>query len=364
MIGKLGKIVMQMIAGANVSTLLLMLLAGYSDRLNPASFPLMSTAGLFFPILLAVNMAFLVFWVIFKFRWAWIPLVGLAVCYVPVRNYVPLNFGGGDVDNDSSLLKVVTYNVWFFRGWEDKEAPNPIFAYLEEQDADIVCLQELSLTQLDPAQVAEATHGHYQYADTVLKNKSNENLYVLSKYPVIKTELIYSDSALSHSGAFFLNIDGDTVVVVNTHLETSGLSQADRNSFREMIDGGLERDSAEAESRRVIDKLSESAVRRAPQADAIASYVERQPYPVIVCGDFNDTPISYAHQKVASLLTDCFVTSGRGLGFTYHHHAMWVRIDHIFCSEEWESVKCRVDDKIHASDHHPVVAWLKKRSKP
>ena len=69
MIGKLGKIVMQMIAGANVSTLLLMLLAGYSDRLNPASFPLMSTAGLFFPILLAVNMAFLVFWVIFKFRW-------------------------------------------------------------------------------------------------------------------------------------------------------------------------------------------------------------------------------------------------------------------------------------------------------
>lgn len=39
----------KMIAGANVATIVFMLLVGYSDLLNPAKFPAFTNAGLLFP---------------------------------------------------------------------------------------------------------------------------------------------------------------------------------------------------------------------------------------------------------------------------------------------------------------------------
>ena len=85
---------------------------------------------------------------------------------------------------------------------------------------------------------------------------------------------------------------------------------------------------------------------------------------VIVCGDFNDTPISYAHKVFADALTDCYVSSGFGPGFSYHENRMFVRIDHMFCSDEWEPFGAKVDSKVKTSDHYPLICWLKKRSKP
>ena len=61
MLKKLKKITLQLIAGANVGTLLLMLLVGYSDRLAPADYPMLSTVGMAFPLFLLLNVAFLVF---------------------------------------------------------------------------------------------------------------------------------------------------------------------------------------------------------------------------------------------------------------------------------------------------------------
>ena len=70
------KITVQMFAGANVATVALMLLTGFSDRLNPVEHPMLSTLGMAFPVFLLLNLAFLVFWVIFKWRMLWIPVGG------------------------------------------------------------------------------------------------------------------------------------------------------------------------------------------------------------------------------------------------------------------------------------------------
>ena len=139
MLAKFKNLVLQMVAGANIVTVIIMLMVGYSDRLHPATFPLFANAGLLLPVFLVLNFCFLVFWVFFKFRWVVIPFVGYLLCFQPVRNYCPFNITGEVPD---STIKVLTYNVWLFAGWNDGGGPNPILEYIASADADVVCLQE------------------------------------------------------------------------------------------------------------------------------------------------------------------------------------------------------------------------------
>ena len=109
------------------------------------------------------------------------------------------------------------------------------------------------------------------------------------------------------------------------------------------------------------------SVRRAPQAEAVARYVRKyldRKVPVILCGDFNDSPLSYTHRTIARELTDCYVASGNGPGISYHKSGMYFRIDHIFCSDDFEPYGAKVDNSVTASDHYPICCWLKYRPKP
>ena len=358
MIHKLQTFVIRIIAGANITSILLMLLIGYSSRLDPVSHPTLSTFGLGFPIILTVNLCFLVFWVIFKFRWVFIPLVGLILAYGPIRTYVPFNLKSTPPDD---AIKVLSYNVWNLSAWEDKDQPNPVYAYLAEQNADIVCLQEVSKAQCGRKAIEKAFGQQYQYSDTSDAKNGGDILCVLSKYPILKKENITYDSKTNHSTAFYLLVNHDTVIVINNHLESTHLSTEQRNNFSDIVKGEMEHDSARVESKRLINKISEASVLRAPETVAVAEYIEQhKQYSLIACGDFNDSPISYTHYRMSQYLQDCFVESGTGFGFTYHHHGMHVRIDHIFCSPYWESYSCYVDNETSLSDHYPIITWLKK----
>ena len=134
--------------------------------------------------------------------------------------------------------------------------------------------------------------------------------------------------------------------------------------FKKRMKGDDNRDEVVSTSRLLISRLAEAAVIRQPEALAVAAYIRmHEGMPMIVCGDFNDNPLSYARRVVANGLTDCFVTTGLGLGWTFNKSGMYVRIDNIFCSQHWEPYRCHVDRKNDASDHYPVVCWLKKRLK-
>jgi len=127
----------------------------------------------------------------------------------------------------------------------------------------------------------------------------------------------------------------------------------------------MERDTVRKETKFLVSKLSAMMVTRAPQAQAVHRYiVDHLDYPIIVCGDFNDTPISYTHHIIAKGLTDCFVAKGRGLGLSYNQKGFNLRIDHILCSEAFVPYSCKVDSKMEASDHNPMVCSLKLRDKP
>ena len=88
---RLKSFTLKMIGGANVATVIIMLLIGYSGNINPAEHPTIASVGLFFPIFLVINLLFLVFWILFYWRGALIPILGYIVAYVPVRTYIPFN---------------------------------------------------------------------------------------------------------------------------------------------------------------------------------------------------------------------------------------------------------------------------------
>lgn len=354
---KIKDLTLQIIAGANVATAVTMFLVGLSDRINPTEHPIMANIGLIFPGFIFINFCFLVFFAVFRRRYMLISLLGFVVSYSSVRTYWPLNISR---DVPPGSIKVMSYNVHNFSSDNAPEGhDNPILEYIINSDADIVCLQEAVITD----NLRDAVKDVYNYVDSVRSKNGGDCLVLLSKYPIKSSERIEYESKNNVSAAFRVVVDEEIVTVINNHFETSGLSLADRAGFKDMVKGKAGSDTVRAESKRLAVKLGESAKIRAPQAEAVAEYVRNSGDNVILCGDFNDNPISYTHRTLARELTDCYVESGNGPGISYHHNAIFVRIDNIMCSKLWQPYKCKVDRSIGYSDHYPIYCWLKKRGK-
>ena len=159
-------------------------------------------------------------------------------------------------------------------------------------------------------------------------------------------------------------MDNDTLSVINCHLECSGLSPTDRDEYGQMLNNP-EKDKLGSEVRHLTGKLSSAALYRAMQVQAILDCLDSLPpsRSVMLCGDFNDTPISYAYQKLKKRLRNAYREGGSGVGVTYTEKIFPVRIDHIFHTPDWECTDAIIDHSATASDHYPVVARLKKREK-
>lgn len=363
MIKQLKKFTVQVVSGANIATILIMLLAGFSDHFDPVCHPRLAMLGLIFPLFVLINFGFLIFWLIFKPRRAIIPVMGFVCGYSPIRRFLPLNVGR---EIPEEAIKLITYNVKHFAYDEYKDENNPVLQYLISQKADIVCIQEMgcnkNLRQLSDSMLATV----YPYHETMRSNsKESDLLGIYTRYPILKTELIEYESKGNVSAAFHLLVDGDTVIVLNNHLQSIGYSEDDKDAFNHIIKGETNKEYAQVESRRIVDKYQQALVQRYSQVDSVLNYIDKNAgYSMIVCGDFNDGPISYTRRMLARNLVDCFVESGTGLGITYHRKRFYVRIDHILCSNDWLPFKCVVDNEIKDSDHYPVICWLKKRPNP
>lgn len=354
-----------MMMGANIATIIVMLLVGFSDHLHPEQHPLLSTVGMAFPFFVVANLAFLVFWLIFKWTKAWIPVVGFLLAYVPISIYLPFH-PQGEIPEET--VKMLSYNVCGY-GFNGKESNDfeTIINYVRDQQADIVCMQEDNDTWRK-IEFKEFEKIGLVHNDTVMVSKSIKaanGLGIHTRYPILRREKIpYGTAVNNGSVAWWLKIGRDTVVVINNHFESCHLTKADRQQYKQILKGEVERDSLRAESKLLLVKLAEANAKRSLQIDKVCRYVEQclqQGYPIILCGDFNDNPISYAHHTVSQLLTDCYVATGRGVGLSYNQKGFFFRIDHIFCSEDIQPYNCEIDGKIDASDHYPVVCWLKIR---
>ena len=136
--------------------------------------------------------------------------------------------------------------------------------------------------------------GDYAYNDTMVIANNPTSLNALgihTRFPIVRRERINYSSVANGSAAWWLQIDGDTVIVVNNHFESCHLTTDDRQQYRQILHGEISGDSARQGSKQLLVKLAEANAKRCGQIDAVCRYVEEhRQYPVIVCGDFNDSP--------------------------------------------------------------------------
>ena len=359
MIAEMKTFARKVVAALNIAAIVLMLAVGYSDHINPVEHPFLATAGLAFPVLLIVNVCFLFFWLMFNRRMAFLPLLGFVVCYGPVRNYIPFNIPH---DTPIGCIKVLSFNVHGYAyTLGDDNASGRITDYIRRSKADIVCLQEDNDQSQDPHAQLDSI---YPYSRRIKLGNANA-IGVYSRFPIVRSMQIDYESKANGSMACWLDVNGKTVIVVNNHFESNHLSYDDKSRYKNLIKGNLETDTAKKETRYLADKLGEASRQRAPQAQAVADFIEsHKEHPVILCGDFNESPISYTHHLLTRRLTDCFTATANGPGLSYNQKGFNVRIDNILCSSHFTPFNCRVDNKIHASDHYPIYCWLKFSYKP
>lgn len=354
-------LIRQIFLGANIVSAAGMVITGYSYLIDPAKFTPTATLGIFFPIFLAVNLFFLFFWLIFNRKAAILSTATLMLCYFPMKKYIGINIPQSIPEE---TIKVMTYNVLHFHGMQDHpttELKNEIADFLVSSDCDILCLQEANEGALTQAG-RDKLKGKYPYSHIDSKKGQQNSIALYSKYPVLWSDTIAYKSEANISVAYILMTPVGKTLVINNHLESNHLSIEERNQFRNMVTGEMKTDSVGRQSKSLLTKLTESTLVRNPQAKAVAAFVAaHKGMPVILCGDFNETPISFTHHIISKNLTDCFVSSGIGPGWSYCHSGMRVRIDNIMCSEHFKPYGCKVLSNIHYSDHYPMICWLKPR---
>ena len=160
-------------------------------------------------------------------------------------------------------------------------------------------------------------------------------------------------------------IDRDTgyFVIKPSGVDYDKLTPEDKMKYKEIIKDP-ENGHAESNSRELVRKMAGASRLRGPQVDSVLNYVEKSGRrAVIVCGDLNDSPISYSCHRLSSRLKSAFRQSGNGLGLSYNQKGFYFRIDHIFVSDYWQTYETHVDKTAQWSDHYPMITYLKKHKK-
>jgi endonuclease/exonuclease/phosphatase family metal-dependent hydrolase len=353
-------------ASLNVFLVICFIVSAYSGAISPEKNLFFAYLNLAFPILLFINLGFFIYWVVVKNRlMIFILTMAFAACWIPFSHYCPFHIETKILPRDN-LIKVLSYNVMSF-AYKDHtdESPNKIIRYIAESNADIVCLQEYLVSErpdlMNSRNVAKALPMYPYIAETVFsspKKRYKFGLAVLSKFPITKSRRINIQSAYNGASVHEINVKGRRVVLFNNHLESFKLTAEDRSRYSDVFSGNLELIDG-LRGGPIRQKLGEAFRIRAGQAEMIAEEIRRENgYYTIVCGDFNDTPISYVHRVIQGPLVDAYAESGFGMGNSYNQNFFLFRIDHIFHSPGLKAYNCRVDKRVNLSDHYPICCYL------
>ena len=306
------------------SVILLLLLISYlAPKIHPDFFWHISLLGILFPFLLILNTLFAVYWIISwrKYFWANIVIIVLGLPYID--NTIANQKNTLDQKEFSQLQKnkkhqfdqlinLMSFNVRLFNQNEnidDDKIENKIVEMIKEKKPNVLCLQEFNLT--------ESTK---ELFDAFNYKKNNDNkLQIFTNYRVIKSGYIKSKNICIYKD-IVLN---DTIRVYNIHLQSNW-----------------------------VKTMKSSYQNRVNEALKIKKHINKSPFPVIVCGDFNDTPLSYTYSTLKKGLADSFQESGIGIGNSYVSIPT-LRIDYILHSQKYESYNYK-KLKYKFSDHYPI----------
>lgn len=328
-------------------------IATVSVYISPEKFWMAALFGLAYPYLLVLNLVFIVLWIIIKPKFTLFSIIAILAGFNDVTNYLQVS---GKRTTEKGI-RITSYNVRYFMGnteFPNKENADHILNFLRQDNADIICLQEVRLNKrqifdVKNTRLPQVTHfqlAHSSFAGGQL---------TMTSFPIVNM----GEIRFKNSGNMIiftdLMINADTVRVYNCHLQSYRLREAEIN----VIDS-IEINHQQKTLEKILDisvKFQDALVKRAEQAATLHEHIKECPYPVIVCGDFNDTPVSFTYHKVMGGLEDSFTKSGKGTANTYNGKLPSFRIDYILYSPKFTSYNFKVSNLNH-SDHYPISCDL------
>lgn len=344
---------------------ILLLLSSFSANIDPAYYVSPAFFGLGYPIILLTNLIFIVFWIIFNKQLTFISVLAILLSFSAFSNFFQININNKNPDD---AIKVMSYNVRLFDlyNWSDnKTTRDKIFDQLGGQNADILCFQEFFYTE---------QKGQFETRDTLLTFLEAKNyreaythkmrggqyfgIATFTKFPIVNSGIIKFENDDNNICLFTdLKINNDTLRVYNLHIASIRFSYDDYK-FVENIDAQSEADELEKGAKTIYHRLADAFVKRSSQSKTIIAHLKESPYPVLLCGDFNDSPNSYCYKQFSDVLIDSFKEAGTGIGKTYIGSFPSFRIDYILHSEELKAYNyITLPEKF--SDHHAIVSKLK-----
>jgi endonuclease/exonuclease/phosphatase family metal-dependent hydrolase len=239
-----------------------------------------------------------------------------------------------------------------------------IINYVNSTEPDIICFQEfITLDNLKEDSEAHTNdllektpYKHIRYTLSGNSGKRRFGVATFSKYPIVRKGSIHFDNSYNTCIYSDMLVNTDTIRVYNLHLQSISLKK-DYTIVDSLVYINSKRLD---EVKDISGRLKAGFIRRARQVDAVKKHVEKSPYPVILCGDFNDTPVSYSYHQLLGDKFDTFREAGSGIGKTYHGKLPSYRIDYVFHDEAFSALSY-LSPKVNLSDHFPVICTLEKK---
>jgi endonuclease/exonuclease/phosphatase family metal-dependent hydrolase len=341
---------LKLLRWANIALVFVTLLCYLSPYISPASFWPFAFFGLLFPWLLLAHLIFIAIWGSMRRYQLLLSLACLLVGWPHVTGFVGLNLPPRN--SEQPLLQVKSFNAYSFRlpdisGKRHKPADLPSLFPLG--DIDILCLQEYpAIKQNNPYTAYFKGEAGLKYVHTI----PGASLAIFSRHPIVKGEHHFFVKQFNGYQWADIKVEGHTYRVYNLHLQSNAVSSM---ASEVATEGDLQSRETWLNIRGMAGRFKRSSTKRAAQAEQVAQDIAKSPHPVIVCGDFNAVPQSYAYRQLSKGLHDTFRQAGTGLGTTYGGTIPALRIDYILYDPAIELWDCDVE-KEQFSDHYSVTA--------
>lgn len=357
----------------NIITVALFLLACVNIWLPPDKWWFIAFLGLAFPFLLALVVAFLIWWLLFRSKWAFLPLAALMLGYSNIRALIGFHSNAGfSLSKPENSIRILSWNVkWFDEQTKEVKGQRShrkdMLDFIRQQQPDVLCFQEY----FEPAYSAPAYSNvrdivkmdypyFYKVEDFAKKNSYKVGVAIFSRYPIKDSLRIRYPTPVRYRAAESLiacdlDVNGQTIRVFTTHLQSVLLQKKD---YRDLAIIRNAEDSMMMASRSIVNKLKTGYAYRSGQVDIVRAQLDSSIYPEIICGDFNDVPNSYTYFRVRGNRKDAFVEKGGGMGRTFSNISPTLRIDYIMPDKRFEVLQYK-RFLLPYSDHYPVIADLR-----
>jgi endonuclease/exonuclease/phosphatase family metal-dependent hydrolase len=334
---------------------------------SPAHFWWTELLAISYPYFLIINIIFIFFWIFVRVRWMLVSVIVILAGFTHLTLFYQIGKRQGK--KEGRTFSLLSYNVRLFDlyNWTGNlKTRASIFEKLNAEQPDIICFQEYYNQDKGDFQNTDALkkflaarNAHVEYGIT-LRKTDHWGLATFSRFPIVgRGRVIYEENSTNFGLYTDVKIDDDTVRIYNVHLQSNHFQEKDYR-FIEDPDSGSNSQILQS-AKAILRRLKGGAVKRAQQVQDLKLHMNSSPYPVILCGDFNDPPFSFAYHVLSEDLNDTFKECGNGMDATYIGKIPFFRIDYVLHDDHVACISHDVGD-IKLSDHEPVKVELEMRN--